>query len=189
MIVLLSTVEDEGSKDKFFLLYEEYKVKVFNMANRILNDSYLAEDVSQDVFTILTKREILDRINEIDSPETKAYIAIITQNRAINVFNKRKREWNISITDSNVRIIEEKTAVDNTQEVIMKLDLEKLVITIKKLPRKYYLPMLLKYVHEFTDKETAEALEIEETTVRKRLERAKKQLRKKYQEFADFIEE
>lgn len=181
MLMLLSTLDDEEQKDKFLLLYEVYKTKVFNMANRILKDPYLAEDVSQEVFTILARDDILSKIGQVDHPETKAYIAIMTQNTSINVFNKRKREQGISITEKNVRYIEEMDSWDNTQEVISKMDLEDLVVNIKKLPKKYYLPMILKYLHEFSDKETARMLNIQETTVRKRLERARKQLRVQYE--------
>jgi RNA polymerase sigma-70 factor, ECF subfamily len=185
MLFLGISMQDGGNNDKFLSIYNAYKMRVYNIAYHILKDPYLAEDVTQDVFIILTRNDILAKFERIDSPETKAYIAIITQNVSINLFNKRKKEKLISITEKNTNRVDERDACDNTQQVIKKMNFEDLVITVKKLPRKYYLPMILKYVHELTDKEMARMLDIEEATIRKRLERGRKRLRLQYE--IDFV--
>ena len=61
-------------------------------------------------------------------------------------------------------------------ETIDKVSVEQIVNRIKQLPQKYREVLILRYFNEMTDKGIASSLNIKEATVRKRLERARKEL-------------
>ncbi len=50
MLIYLSMIELEEDKNKFEQLYITYKQTMFYVANRILKDEYLSEDVVHQAF-------------------------------------------------------------------------------------------------------------------------------------------
>ena len=73
-------------------------------ADRILNDKDDAEDAVQQAF--LRVMNHLDDIDENDEPRTRAYLSIVTQNIAIDIYRKKKKEWarNISYDEYEIFI-------------------------------------------------------------------------------------
>uniref|UniRef100_UPI00237B055B RNA polymerase sigma factor n=1 Tax=Clostridioides difficile TaxID=1496 RepID=UPI00237B055B len=56
----------------------------------ILKDDHLSEDAVHNAFLRIIKN--IDKIDEVDSPRTKAFIVIIVERIAIDFYRKRKRE-------------------------------------------------------------------------------------------------
>ena len=92
MLIFLTLVDTQEEKDKFTALYEKYRYFMWYLANQILNDYQLAEDAVQDSFLVLAKH--LNKVDSVDSPQTKRYLATIAKSRAIDILRK-KAGWRI----------------------------------------------------------------------------------------------
>ncbi|MFR2838802.1 MAG: RNA polymerase sigma factor [Zhenhengia sp.] len=164
-------LDTEEEKSKFEKIYFEYRQLMFHIANDILSDEYLAEDAVHKSFIKIMKH--LNKINDIECPKTKGFIVIIVKHTAIDLYRKRKREKIVQI-DEEMLIEHRGTTVE--QEIIDKIE-NPLTATILSLPHHYSEIILLKYSHNYTDKQIAKLLGLSEDNVKKRLQRAKKKLK------------
>ena len=166
MLIYLSMIELEEDKNKFEQLYITYKQTMFYVANRILKDEYLSEDVVHQAFLRIIDN--LSKIDKIDCHKTKGFIVIIVENIAIDFYRKRKRENNRSFDKIEV-YIEDIKAKDN----FILSDIEEAIL---KLPINYSTVLRLKYSQGYSNKEVAQILNISEENVRQRISRARKRL-------------
>ena len=164
-------LDTEEEKSKFEKVYFKYRQLMFQVANGILKDEYLAEDVVHKSFIKIMKH--LDKIKEIECPKTKGFVVIIVKHTAIDLYRKRKRENTVQI-EEEVLVEYRATTVD--QEVIDKIE-NPLTAAILSLPYHYSEIILLKYNHNYGDKQIAGLLGLSEDNVKKRLQRAKKKLK------------
>ena len=166
MLTYLLMISGEEDKGKFELLYEKYRKLMFHVANQILEDPYLAEDAVHHAFLKII--ENLDKIDDVQSHKTKSYIVTIVKNRALNLYNHRRRHVMVPLEEIEYNLASEEM---DAQE-----DMNSLTTAVIKLPIIYQEVLKLKYVQEFSNAEIVQMLDISEATVRKRLERSKKKL-------------
>lgn len=166
-------LDSEEEKRKFEALYFKYRQLMFQVANGILQDDYLAEDAVHKAFEKILKN--LDKIHDVACPKTKGFIVIVVKHVAIDFYRKRKRE-NIVELNENERIREYVLGVE--QVVIDKIE-HPLTRAILLLPHHYSEIILLKYSHNYTERQIADLLGLSEENTKKRLQRAKKKLREK----------
>ena len=159
-------IQSEENRSKFEEIYTRYRQTMFYLANRIVRDQYLAEDIVHQAF--LKIMDNLDKINEINCHKTKGYIVVIVENLSIDFYRKRKRENNISFDEVEIYIEDEK----NDDSFIMG-GIEE---AISKLPINYLSVLKLKFSHGYSNIEIAEILDISETNVRQRVSRGRKKL-------------
>ena len=79
MIIYLSLLDSREDHSKFTLLYNTYRHAMMHTAYSILNDQGLAEDAVHDAFVRAAKN--FRKIGAVNSPQTKAFLIIITRNR------------------------------------------------------------------------------------------------------------
>lgn len=168
MVIYLSMIESEEDKSKFEQLYITYRQTMFYVANRILKDEYLSEDVVHQAFLRIIDN--LDKIDEISCHKTKGFIVVIVENIAIDFYRKRKRENNVSFDEVEIYIDD----IKNKSDSIIS-DIEE---SILKLPINYSSVFRLKYSQGYSNKEISEILKISEENVRQRLVRGRKRLEK-----------
>ena len=96
LMLYLSLIDDPGDRRKFEELYKKYRQTMYYTAYRILQNVDDAEDVVQTAFLRIINH--LDDIDENDEPKTKSYVSIITQNLALDVYRKKKRDWEASFS-------------------------------------------------------------------------------------------
>ena len=166
MLIYLSMIETEENKSKFEQIYKKYKQTMFFVANRVLRDEYLSEDVVHQAFIRIIDN--LDKIDKIDCHKTKGFIVIIVENIAIDFYRKRKREKTISFDQVEFYIRD----IKNESNLIIN-DVEEAII---KLPINYSTVLRLKYSQGYTNKEISSILKISEENVRQRISRGKKKL-------------
>lgn len=168
MLIYLAMLELKEDKVKFEKIYEKYRQIMFYVANKILKDDHLAEDAVHNAFLRIIKN--IDKIDEIDSPRTKAFIVIIVERIAIDFYRKRKRE--------NVSDIEEEYKNRNINFSIEdKVCESNLTIALAKLNKSYFQVLSLKFQYGFSNKEIANVLNLGEENVYKRIQRARKKLK------------
>ena len=160
MLIYLSLLDSEEEISKFELIYSTYKKQMYYTANNILKDSHLAEDAVHNAFLRIINN--LEKIEDINSHKTKGLIVIIVKNVSIDIYRKNKKERDNTIFIDDLDDI-------NGYDEINKNDTGDLEIAISKLPENYKQVFLLKFIHELTDNEISEILDIKPDNVRKRI--------------------
>jgi DNA-directed RNA polymerase specialized sigma24 family protein len=88
MFIYLAMIDSPEEKLKFEIIYERYKGLMFYTANSVLGDTRDSEDIVHDAFLKII--EIIDEIDDPKSPQTRYLIVTITENKAIDLYRKRK---------------------------------------------------------------------------------------------------
>lgn len=171
MIIYLAMIENDSDKSKFERLYNTYKQIMFYKAKEVLRDNHLAEDAVHQAFINIIKN--LDKIDENNCHKTKAFIVIVTENSAIDMYRKLKKEKNIPIDDVEYEI---KDMTYSAEDIFEENNESTIIKAITSLPVNYSLVIRLKYSHGYSDKEVSQILDITEDNVRKRISRGKKKL-------------
>ena len=171
LLFYLSLLETQEEKSKMENLYYTYRGLMLKVAYDILRDFELANDALHTSFLKIVNH--LDKIEEISCPKTKVYMDIVVENVSKNMYNKRKKRYEVPLEQVENEIAE---SIDIGEAVEDKMTVEYIYKLIKLLPPMYSEILTLKYTSELTDKQISEILGISTAATRKRLERARKKL-------------
>ncbi|HOE53866.1 MAG TPA: sigma-70 family RNA polymerase sigma factor [Bacilli bacterium] len=147
------------TNEQFAIVYETYKVMVFQIAYSYLQSVEDAEDAVLESFMRLL------RINKnfVSSDDERRYLTRIVVNVSKDMLRKKRP---VSISDPIVAISDEPL---NENEYIWD--------EVNKLKTKYKDVIILRYVNEYSFSEIAKVLKISASAARKRHERALKMLK------------
>lgn len=167
--MFIYTFNTEGEKSKFEVIYYKYRDMLYMCALGIVKNSADAEDVLHDAFIKIAKN--IKQIDDINSRNTAAYLAVITKNTAYDRLRRLKRLNETPIDDCFL-------AADDTliEEIAEKTEYEKLLAAVKSVPPPYNEVLFLHYVNEMPVKKTAALLGRKVSTVKMQLVRGKKLL-------------
>ena len=165
-MIYLEAIGTEEEKTKFERIYIKYRKIMFYTAERILNDRHMAEDAVHQAFLRIINH--MEKIDEADCHKTKAFLVIITEHIAIDIYRKRKQEDTLSFDEFEIYISGgasfEDEVIDEVSEAVL------------KLPINYSTVLKLKFYLGYSDFEIAKILDITEDNVRQRISRAQKKL-------------
>lgn len=167
MLIYLSLIDSPEDIRKFEHIYIEYKQTMYYAAYRILKDRHTAEDAVHQAFLRIVNK--LEKIDINDCHKTKAFLVIIAEHIAIDIYRKRKRENVLSFDELEVYIADETLQIQNEE-------VDEIFCAIERLPKNYSTVLRLKYSQGYNDAEIADILDITEGNVRQRISRAKKKL-------------
>ena len=176
-----STIPDKQHILTF--IYENYRHHMFSVALSIVRDPQLAEDVVQETFERIINKFHL--IKKIKRNGLHRYTVLITKSIACNLVAKESKV-------STIQYEEAEFLMNNDDSFIEDLVIEKESIKIVKdcledMGIKYAAPIVLRYYYGFSDKETADMLDINSaSTVRSLCFRARKQIEKKLIKLGDY---
>jgi RNA polymerase sigma factor, sigma-70 family len=172
MMIFLAMLDTMEEKEVFTAIYNKYKYFIWYVANGILKDAQLAEDVVQEVMLSITKH--IDKIETVESGRTKKFIMTITRNKAIDLIRKksnvRHEEWEESVSMNVPK------GPDLLEQYITKDNYNHIVECIGALNEIYKIVFEYKYLHQLSDGEIAELLQVSKKVVNVRIYRARKQL-------------
>lgn len=163
-------VKDE---EAFVELYELTCQRIYHLANSILHDEYLAQDVVQEVYMI-----VIDSIGNLENDQLfMAWIHKITYRHALSKLKKRKE------IPSEMEGLKENAAALSEADVILeqaiKSERNQIVWdNIKKLSKEQQMVIIMKYYENMKIDEIAVVLDCPEGTIKSRLHMAKKLLKK-----------
>jgi len=168
MIMFMQLIECDEDKAKFEEIYSHYQRLMYFVAYKVVGNEADAEDAVQQAFVSII--ENLDKIGIIDSPQTKSYVAIIAEHKAIDIVRAKKRfvELNEDITGFEIELPGDCGLAD----------------AMSKLPGRYREVLLLRYDNGYNTQEIAQILDMKRGTVQKLIWRAKEMLTKKMKEEA-----
>jgi len=162
MFFYLQMIETDADRDKFAALYDRHRKKMFFMAYEILENQDDAEDAVHQAF--LAVIENLDKVGDVDSSETFAYLMIIVERKAIDI-HRARRFLSFEEFDESFYTVEYPFPGD--------LGLEILLSGLSPLRRDL---LLLRYGCGYSIREIAELLDQNYDAVQKDLVRARKDL-------------
>lgn len=164
LIFYLQLIDSKEEKSKFESLYLTYRNLMLNRAYDILHDTGLAEDAVHNAFLRILKNP--QKIIDVNSIKSKAFVMIIAENEAKRIYNKEHRATFVNLNEDIMESgFEEKLEDDFNVHIIKK--------RIEQLPDIYTDVFILKYFNDLTDKQIASTLSISVSAVRKRLLRGK----------------
>lgn len=155
------------SKEEFDIKYNKYSQELMNISYGYTKNRDDSFDVIQNVFYKLFNS---NKSFKTDNDE-KYWLIRVTINESISILRRRKKE--ILVDENTMDVVSEEIADKDKG-----LKLEKLSLLVKKLPKNYKSVIILFYYDSLSIKEIKDILNISESAVKKRLERARDVLRK-----------
>ena len=169
MILFLTLMDNEEDKEKFVRLYEKYRYFLWYLANERLHDAGLAEDAVQEAFFVLIRH--MEKIGDVDSSATRNFLATIVKSKAVDILRKNRETPVEEIPGENGG---EKS--DVLDDYICRESYETLLQAVSQLDEIYRVVFEFRYLHELSEKETADILGVTPKTVNIRIFRARKKL-------------
>ncbi len=157
---------------------------MYHIAYGILRDRYLAEDAVHDAFLKIIK--YIPSISEVNCHKTRTLIVIIIKSTAIDIYRGRSRQC---FLDEEALADEIDTGELPLDHIIADENYQELFTSLKGLKKEFLEIILLKYHYGYNNDEIGRLLCISEPAVRKRLSRARQEIRKKIGECEDGIKE
>jgi len=160
-------IDSPDEKQKFEIIYQTYRHLMFYIADRILENAQDAEDVVHDAFLKVT--ENIGKIDNPRCPQTRAFVVTITENKAIDLYRRRKNHSIVPFEEEYIGVPEQ-SKIEQVEES------DVLAKAILSLPGHYREILLLKYAQGYSMDEIAILLSTTVENVKKLIQRARKKL-------------
>lgn len=154
-------ISNKMTEDEFNKKYDLYAQMIFNISYGYTHNKQDAEDIVQDVFLKYLNQDIFFA----NSLEEKYWLIRITINENISQSRKAYKK-KVVLDDDMVGTIPDSQKKDD------------LIAEVMKLPVDYKNVIILYYYNNLSVKEIAETLKKSESAVKKKMERARKILKK-----------
>ena len=173
----LVTAAREGSEAAFLQLFDEHRLPLFRFAYRMTGSVADAEDVVQECFL-----QLLRPGSSYDPAVTpiRTYLFGVVRNQSLKRVGK-------SLTAQQGQRAASRDA--SPESHVLRMELEQVVAReVMELPAGLREVLILAHYEEMTIAEIARVMEIESTTVKSRLQRARAQLRETLAAYATSME-
>ncbi len=167
----------------FRIFVEEYQNKVFRLIMGFVHDTYIAQDLTQDVFV-----KLWEKIPEWKSGNAKisTWLYRVAVNHAINYLKRENKKDYVSDISAFTRVNDDGSVEIQIEDTLRNphdnLENKELAIILRKaikaLPKKQRIAFVLSKYQNMSSKEIAEVMEISPGNVDVILHRAKKNLQK-----------
>ena len=138
-------------------------------AKSILRNDLLAEEAVQEAFLRIARN--FTKVGDVDSPMTKRFVVVITENAAKSTFKQEQKHRNAMAEDAPDFA---DVSMDTTISEVNSNEMIREVLGIPKAQRD---TLYLYSIYGYSYKEVANLLGISEAAARKNVERARKTLR------------
>lgn len=156
-------------KEKLRLLYDSYKNRMYITACKVLRDPQRAEDAVHDAFIAVSKH--LDKIGDVNSISTAAYMIKASRNRALNILRMGLPEKETALDEAEAKADE--SLLD---EICRKESYNEIVSAILELEDRYRDVLTFYYLNDLSVSEIASVTGVKENTVKQRLFRGRQKL-------------
>lgn len=167
MLIYLSLIAGQADRDKFELIYHQYRGLMFYTARSILQNDRDAEDMVHDAFVKIAGQ--IEKISDPVCPKTRAFVVIIVERLSINLYHAKRRKAPLSLEEENVNV-PNPSRLDGLEQA------DGISRAIALLPARYRELLMLKYDSGFDDREIAKLLDMSAANVTRTIQRAKKKL-------------
>lgn len=166
----MSFIDSEDDREKFEIIYHEYRKRMVSVAYSILHNNEDSEDAVHETFIRIAKN--MKAIDDPRSKKTAAYVITAAKNNAINLFNKNKRAREHIFTGdignlTDERFFEKMSLTESYKEIVNAVEL---------LNETYRDVMYYHFVCDMKIKDIADLLGEKPSAVQQKLIRGKKKL-------------
>ena len=166
-----SRTDDRGKMEQ---IWEKYQGLMLYEAKKYLASHASAEDaVSESCIKIFRN---LDKIQEISSYQTRAYIVTIVRTTSIDILRKISRQKEDA---DDILEFSPDNSPGTLEKIISKEGYDTVKNAIESLPEQLRDIIYLSLVHNYSHSEIAKILGISQAASKMRLSRAKKEIRKR----------
>lgn len=169
LLLYTAMIEEKPEQLRFERIYYSYRKQMLVVADRVLQNVHDAEDAVQNALLGIARN--IKTVPQ-DKRVERAYVLTAAKNAALSML-PRKRHWDSMMDISDVKVA---VSDDLFRRILHCQDYELILRTIRKMEAPYREVLMLIYVQEQTVKAAAEILCRKEETVRKQLQRGRKQL-------------
>ena len=149
---LIQKIIDKDDKS-LISFYKQYQKTIFNYAKKQLNDTHVAEEVTQDVFF-----DFIESLRDFRYQcSLKTFLFSIAKNKIIDIINRKKIK-KIVFSSLPAHFIEEAATIVFDDEIEKKEIARKIKKVLDRLPNDYSLILRLKYIEETKVKAIAKKL-------------------------------
>jgi len=160
---------------RFVKFYDKYAPRIYRFVYLKVNSPQDSEDLTSEAFFKFW-RNISEKNNKIDNP--RALLYKIANNLVIDLYRKKSRtELVLDPKDSILAKIKDKT--DLNEKLNLDSDIIKMRKAISKLKQEHQNIIIWHYLDDFSAKEIAQILEKPEGSIRVKIHRGLKELRKR----------
>lgn len=154
-------------------LANQYGRQAFQTAYRLLGDKHLAEDIVQDVFLKLFKKNFT-AFDQIQS--WPAYLKVMTTSASYDLLRKKSRQAEQSLEEAPAKSVDSKALDAPDEQLMLGRDMSCFRKAICQIPQLEAHVFSLRHIEEFSYQEIAEQLSITTGNVGITLNRAKQKL-------------
>jgi len=166
---LLDSFIQDGREESFDALLQRYKLKLLNLAFRVLYDRHAAEDVVQNVFIRLVQRK--DELINLQSAQSWLYATTVYL--SLNMQRTKRR------MKKREQAAEGWTCPETPRQAAMRAEARKqLDVALASLKHSLRIPVVLRYLQGLSYGEAAEVLDLSSDAVRMRVKQGLRVLRK-----------
>src|SRR5690606_25006517 len=156
---------------------QHYQRLVYQV-NKIIRDYQMAEDIVQDTFI-----KVMKHISSIQSKESiTAWLSVIARRTAIDRIRYEQNNQGVLLEQEDLVKLNKEHNQDVEKEVEFQILIENVQKEIRGLNNVYQDVMMLKLKKELKDREIASQLNLKLSTVKTRINRARKQLIHQFQD-------
>ena len=171
LFLFMNMIDEPENREKFRILYEHYHRLLWQVANQILQDEYLAEDAVQNAY--MTALSCLNRFQAPESAASRNFLVTIVRSRAVDLLRKGYHRH-----EEQPEEFPETLAGDTPQDLYFRqYDVEQLADAIRQLEPGYRAVIEYFYLHDCSVKETAALMQTTAKNITVRLTRARKKLK------------
>lgn len=153
-----------GDEYAFRYIYKQFSLKVYRFCLKVLTDKEAAKDATQETFI-----KVYENRNQFNGQNFKSWVYTIAKNCCINTLRKNRHHLELN---ENIEIKSEEYIPEDCSLISQ---IEK---ALNKLPFIYKEVMILREYEDYSYQEIADLLQIEMSTVKLRVFRARGLLRK-----------
>ncbi|AVK86658.1 RNA polymerase subunit sigma-24 [Lysinibacillus sp. B2A1] len=132
-----------------------------------------AEDIVQEAII-----KTIGCLSQIEANKLRAWLFKVALNRYYTIYNKKKIQS--YLTDEDIQQLQ--ASVNIEEQLISREQNEQLRLALLQLPQQFQQLLIMKYFMDLSYKEIASIIDHSENHVRTYLQRARKALRKKWEE-------
>ena len=161
----------------FASTFEKYSDKIFRHLYFRMRDREKALDLMQETFT----KTFLYVKDGVKVENIQAFLYRVAHNLMIDEFKKSNKQKTVSLEAMAEEGIT--PGEDKSHEMKQKIDVEAMLSQLDKIPAQYRTVIVMRYIDDLSLPEIAEALQESENSIRVKLHRSLKKLRKVLKNF------
>lgn len=171
--IAFAMLDNDDERSIFEHLYNTHSQRLYRIALDKLHNPQDAEDAVSECFLRILNKSA--NIFEVSPNKRTAFLNILIRNVCAQAFNKLAKENTISVDDEDSPEIANEVNLED--EVIGKIEHDRLVEFISQLPPKTRDALVLRLVMGVSSSEAAQQLGITENALRQRIFEARKAIK------------